>query len=109
ARRNGTDALAKAGAAVQVVEPDRDTRLRPLGNYVVRRVADFQLGDLDVRGLKPLRPLVELQGVEFRQHGNEAWDRVVGQVRIGDVALSPGNLEEDVHRPAPTDLHHVAE
>ncbi len=36
-------------------------------------------------------------------------DRIVGHVRIGDVALRPLHRDPHVDRSAPADLHHIAE
>ena len=47
--------------------------------------------------------------MQFRQDGGEAPDRVVREVRIGDVALDPLNLEHAAQRAAPPDSDHVAE
>src|SRR5690606_38583079 len=93
----------------QVVEADRDTRAGACRDDVVRRVADLDIGDLEVRRLEPFVALVENESVELGKQRDEPRQRVVGEVRVGDVTFAAFDLEEDVHRAAPPGLHRVAE
>ena len=71
-----------------VVEADVEARARLGGNDVDGRVADVDRGDLEVRGVE-----MRGAGVERRRRSGRsssatsAAHRVVGEVRIGDVAL----------------------
>ena len=58
------------------------------GDDVMCRIADLDIGDLEIGGLEPVGPFVEHQRLQFRQHRHQPRQRIVGQVRIGDVALA---------------------
>ena len=103
------NAFAKARARVQVVEADRDAGPCPGRNDVVRRIADLEVGDLQIGRLEPIGAFVEHQRVEFGEQGDEPRERVVGKVRISDVAFAALDLEPDVDRATPANLHRIAE
>ncbi len=94
---------------MQIVEPDRGARARFCGDHIGCRIADAKVCNFEVRCLKPVAALIELDRIEFGQQRDQARDRVIGQVRIGDMPLRAGCREPQVHRPAPADLGHIAQ
>jgi hypothetical protein len=78
-------------------------------DHVRRGVADVDRRDLQARGLE--RGVARVDGLrgQRREHAQERVDRVVGEVRVADMALHACHLDGDVHAPAAADLGHVAE
>src|SRR3546814_10030603 len=76
-----------------LVEADRQARPRRSGDDVVRAVADLDIGKFDVRRLEPRGPLVERDRVDRGQDLDQLGNRIVGEVRIGDVPLCPRHVD----------------
>ena len=79
------------------------------GNDVEGRIADVDAGHLEVRRLEIRRALVELERRQAREDAHQRRDRVVGEMRIGDVALLAGDRDRRRQAAAPADLDRVAE
>ncbi len=79
------------------------------GDDVGGRVRGGDFGHFEVGGLEPFGAVIETQRVEFGEQRHQPRDRIVGELRVGDVAFAPGDLQPDVDRAAPTDLDGVAE
>ncbi len=106
---DGANPVGQAFAAVQIVEADRNPRPPLRGDDVVRRVGRGDFSDFKVRRLKPLRACIQRQRVQLRQNRHQFGQRIIGQMRIGDVALRAVHGNPDIDRTAPPDLHHVAQ
>ena len=94
---------------MQVVEADRDARLGHCRDHIVRIVGHVHLGHFEIARLEPVGALVEHQRIQFGKHRDQLGDRVIRQMRIGDMPLRPLHFEPDVDRTAATDLHHIAQ
>jgi hypothetical protein len=94
---------------VLVVEADVERGLGLGRDHVVGRIADIDRRDLQGRGLEMRRAFVELLARDRIEHAHEPVRGVVGQVRIGGVALHAADREIAGHGAAPADLDHVAE
>jgi len=105
---DGSDALDQVGTIVSIVEPDAEPRDGLCRNDVGRWVVDINSRNLDVGGLEPVGSFVEDNLFDFGQNSNERPDRIVGQVRVGDVTLRSRNLDPNVHRSASSYLDRVA-
>jgi hypothetical protein len=92
-----------------IVEADRDARLRGGGDDVGGGVADVEIGDFYIARLKPVIAFVQHDGVDGGQDADQARDRIVGQMGIGDMALRARNLYPHIDRAAPADLDDVAQ
>ena len=71
-------------------------------------VADIDAGDLESRARSPRRPgraAAEQRG----KHRSERPDRIVGDLRVGDVALAAVDEQPSIERAAPAVLDRVAE
>ncbi|VXD02960.1 hypothetical protein SPHINGO8AM_80288 [Sphingomonas sp. 8AM] len=101
--------LGQVLSALEIVEADADPRRRARRNDVGRRVADHHIGDFEIRRLKPVASLIEHQCVQLGKDRDQSRDRIVGQMRVGDMPLPSGHLDPDVDRSAPSDLHHIAQ
>ena len=78
----------EALAGVVVVEADVEARRGLARDDVGCRIADVDRGDLQVRGLEPLRSLVERRRDQLVQHGDQTMRGVVGTLRVGGVTLA---------------------
>ena len=96
-------------ADVPVVETDAQPCAGMRGDNIGRRIADVDREYFDVRRLEPVGPCIEFDRVDLREDADERGARIVGQMRIGDVPLRPGNIDLDHHRSAPPDLDGIAE
>ena len=65
--------------------------------------------DVDIARLKPVGALVQLKRVDLGQYPAQLGDRIVGIVGIGNMALHAVYRDPHIYRPAPANLHHVAE
>ena len=103
------DQLAQFLARAGVVEADVEARARLGGDQVHGLVADVDRGELEVRCAEMRGAAVDRLGVDRDHQRRDVAHRVVGELRIGDVALRAGHDQRAVLRAAPADLHHVAE
>ena len=94
---------------VPVVKADIEHRLGPDRDDVGGGIADVDAGHLEIRRREIGAAEVERLVVEPRQHGDETFQRILGEMRIGDVALHAGHLEPPVQAAAPADLDGFAE
>ena len=79
------------------------------GMTLVVRVADIDGRDLQRRGWKCAVPWSSGVAVSACSMRDQAMRRVVGEMRIGGMALHAVTVSEPVHAAAPADLDHVAE
>ena len=79
----------QAVGAVLGIEPDVESGLGARRDHVGRRVADIDRRHVGRRRAEMRRSGVEFAPVDRRQHRQQAGDRIVGKVRVGDVALLP--------------------
>ena len=96
-------------ARMQIVEADRNPRLGLGRDHIMRAVAHLQIGDFEIGRLEPVGPFVEHQRIQLRQYRDQFRDRVIGEMRISDMALRALYLDPDIDRAAPPDLHHIAQ
>src|SRR6185295_7416976 len=94
----------EVGAAVEVVEADVELDRGRARDDVGRPVRRPDGGDLEIGGLERIIAVVEVNGFERFDHPGQLRHRIVGAVRIGDVALQAGNRDPHVDRAAPADL-----
>ena len=94
---------------MEIVEADIELRAGFRRDHVESAVAGFDRGNLEVRSVKILRALVERFLDQGRDGAHQLGHRVVGKMRIGDVALLPADDQCAGERAPPADLHHVAE
>jgi hypothetical protein len=73
------------------------------------RVADVDRRDLEGRGREMFRAAVELGRGQRMQHRDEAMRGVVGEMRVGGMALRAVDRQPAGHAAAPADLDHVAQ
>ncbi len=66
-------------------------------------------GELQVRWRELLGSVVEMKLVQRSHDPGQSWDRIVGAMRIGDMALGAGHVDPHVDRAAPADLDRVAQ
>src|SRR3546814_16447564 len=97
------------GTAVAIVEADAEPGLRAAGDDVVRRVADIQVGDFDVRGLEPVGALVERQPLDLGEDRDQPGNRLVGAVWVGDLPLLAGPGAPVIYRAPPPDFDRLSE
>src|SRR5204863_9549222 len=74
-------------AALEVVEADVDMDRGRSRDDVGRLARSLNRGDLEVGGLERVVAVVEPQGLQRGDHAGKLRHRIVGPVRIGDVAL----------------------
>ena len=106
---NAADQLDQALAAVQIVEADGQPRQRLCRDHIRCRVAGVQLSNLDIARLEKFGAFIEYNRLDLRKDGNQPRNWIVGQMRIGNMALRAFDGDPHIHRSAPTDLHHVAQ
>ena len=94
---------------VLVVEADVEARARLAGNEVDGLVADIDRGEFQMRGRELRAAGVERLGLQRRDQRHQPADRIVGALRIGDMALPAGHDQVAVERAAAADLDGVAE
>ena len=75
----------------------------------MRGVADVDGGDFEVRGLEVGVAPIERRREQRRQHRRERTDRILRDLRIGDMALAAVDCEPSIQRAAPAVLDRVAE
>ena len=92
-----------------VVEPDRQSAFGLGRNDIMRRIADVEIGKLDIARLEPVGPFVQLKRINLGENLAKLGDRIVRIVRIGDMALHAVHRDPHIDRTAPSDFHHVAE
>ena len=93
-----------------VVEADVEPRARRAGDDVGGGIADLDVGDFEVGGLEPVIAVVEVPAASAdRGCATSRRHRIVGEVRVGDMALRAGHLDPGIDRSAPADLDRVAE
>ena len=92
-----------------IVEADVEPGHRLGRDDIGRRVADADIGDFKVRRIEPVAAVIEQPGLERRQDGHQPRHRVVGPVRVGDMALRAPDGQPGVERAAPADLDGVAQ
>ena len=103
------DQLDQVVAAVEVVEADVELGAGAAGDDVGRLARGLDRGDFEVGGLEGVVAVVELERLERGEHPRQLRHRIVGAVRVGDVALHAGHRDPHVDRAAPADLDDVAE
>src|SRR3546814_264818 len=92
-----------------IVETDVETGMRVARDGVAGRIVDLEVGHLKVRRLEPFRAFVQRHGFQRGEDAGKARDRIVGQVRVGDMPLRSLDVDPDIDRAAPADLHRIAE
>src|SRR5208282_1126962 len=92
----------------EVVEADVEHKPDLARDDVRRRVANVDADHFEVRRLEVGVALVE-RGEQRRENGGERPDRIVGDVRVGDMALAAVQDEPPGQRSAPAVLDRVAE
>ena len=97
----------KVGAAMPVVETDRQPRARRGGDDVGRRIAGVQLGNLDIARLEKFGAFIKDNRLDLRKDRHQSWDRIVGQVRVSDMALRSSHRNPHIDGSAPANFHHV--
>ena len=97
------------GAVLLVVEADRQSCRGARRDHISRRIAHGDIGHLDVRRLEPVIAVIERDRVDLGQHRHQFGDRIVGELRIGNMPLTAGHFDPDVDRSAPPDLDRIAE
>ena len=86
-RQRGAQPGAERGAGVAVVEADVEHARGAGRDDVGGRVADIDAGDLQAGRFEPVAAGVERRGGQRGQRAHQPVHRIVGAVRIGDVAL----------------------
>ena len=108
ATRRSISALSVSGVQ-RSLKRTLKTRRASAGDHVGRGIADVDGHDLEVRGIEIGAAGVERR-VEQRAHRRpEPPQRIVGDVRIGDVALRAMQRQPPGQRAAPAVLDRVAE
>ena len=92
-----------------IVEADIEARARLARNEIDDRIADVDRGEFEVRRTEPRAALVERRRHQRAHQRHQPAHRIVGALRIGDVALLAGDDQRAVERAAPADLDGVAE
>ena len=72
-------------------------------------VADVDRGEFEVRWIEVVGAVVERRRHQRAHQLDQAAHRIVGELRIGDVALLAGDHQHAVERAAPADLDRVAD
>ena len=112
AGRGGAGALLEQrferGLAVAVVVADVEAGAGLAGNEIDGRIADVDRGEFEIRR-RELRAAVVERRLQRGDQGDQTADRIVGAIRIGDVALPAGDDQRAVERAAPAGLDGVAE
>src|SRR6202044_2895815 len=93
----------------EIVEADVEGEPDLARNDVVRGVSDVDGGDFKVRGLEIGVAPIERRRKERRQRRRERTDRILRDLRIGDMALAAVDCEPSIQRAAPAVLDRVAE
>jgi hypothetical protein len=99
----------QAGRVVAVVEPDVEEGAGRAGDDVGRIAAGPDPGDLQRRRLEMCGALVERLGDQGIEQRDQPVRRVVGELRIGGMALRAGDRQHRVEAAAAADLDHLAE
>ena len=84
------DQRLQRGLAVTIVVADVETRARLAGNEIDGRIADIDRGEFEIRRRELLAAVVERR-LQRGDECNKTADRIVGAIRIGDVALPAGD------------------
>src|SRR5664279_2161568 len=87
-----------------IVEPNIETRPRLAGNEIDGLVADIDRGEFEVRRLERRATLVERLRLQRADQRDDVAHRIVGALRIGDMAGLAGDDQRAVERAAATDL-----
>ena len=103
------DHRAEAFTAVPVVEPDRQPAFGFCRNDIMCGIADMKIGKFDIARLEPVGSFVELERINLGQYPAQFCDRIVGVMRIGDMALHAVHRDPHIYRTASPDFHHVAQ
>ena len=91
-----------------VVVADVEAGARLAGNEIDGRIADVDRGEFQVRR-RELRAAVVERRLQRGDECNKTADRIVGAIRIGDVALPAGDDQRAIERAAAAGLDGVAE
>src|SRR5262245_50988876 len=92
-----------------VVKTDIETRPRLAGNQVDSLVADVDRSELQMRRSELRGALVKRLGLKSRDQRHQSADWIVGTLRIGDMALCPGDDQVPVERATATNLDRIAQ
>src|SRR5215510_13246666 len=92
-----------------IVEADVEARAHLGRDHVDGAIAHIDRSELEVGRVEMRAALVERLVHERAHDAHDAADRVVGTVRIGDMALLAVGRERAVERAAPPDLYDVAQ
>src|SRR5436190_3890371 len=90
---NGFDALAKRLVAAFGGEAEIEVDIDSAGHHVSRAGAGMDVRDLEARRRKALVALVPLRAGELGQGRGDEMDRILHQMRVGDVALDAAHDE----------------
>ncbi len=101
--------IGQRPGGVEVVEADVEAGGGARRDHVGGRVADIDGRDLQAGSLEIGRALVERLLDQGRQHPHQVMVGVVGQMRVGDMALLAQRGHFEVHRATPADLGHIAQ
>ena len=96
-------------ARPQIVEADVEGGPRHAGDELVAGLPMSIVVTCEPRWLKMRGAVVELGSESARAARDEPMRRIVGEMRIGDMALHALDDEPAGHAAAPADLDHVAE
>ena len=108
-RGGALDQLDQVGAALEVVEADVELDDGRAGDDVGRLARRLERGDFEVGGLEGIAAVVEVERLQRGDHLGRLGHRIVGAVRIGDMALHARHRDPHVDRAAPADLDDVAQ
>ena len=98
-RRALFDQLFQRIERVVVVEADVEARPRFAGNEIDGLVADIDRREFQMRRRKLRAALVERLALQRGDQRHESADRIVGALRIGDVALLAGDDQMPLSEP----------
>ena len=99
----------QAVGVVVVIEADVKCRFGFGRGYIARLIAYINGGDLNITWLKMCVAVIKVRCSETAQHGNQAGQWIVGELRIGGVALGAKYGEARVQTAASANLDHIAE
>src|SRR5260221_2954962 len=91
-----------------VVEADVEAGSRLRRDDVEGGVADVDAGQFEVRWLKGGGALVQRLADQPVGHADDRVDRVVGKMRVGDMALAPDDADRGGQAAAAADLYRIA-